>query len=88
MLAQRAARANTDRDSWWPSGSAPILDVIGLQDPFRPDGSLEFYLKEYAPRVTLKTIDGASHALPDEQPDQVARVMDIWLKDTINRAQP
>ncbi|WP_300439676.1 alpha/beta hydrolase [uncultured Mameliella sp.] len=78
--AQRAARTATDRDSWWPSGRAPILDVVGLQDPFRPADGRDFYLHKFAPRVELVTVDGASHALPDEKPAEVAAIMVPWIR--------
>lgn len=77
---QRAARERTDRESWWPSGKAPILDIVGLQDPFRPPADLEFYVNEFAPRVTLKTVDSASHALPDERPTETAALILEWLR--------
>lgn len=80
VVAQRAARAATERDSWWPSGAAPILDIVGLQDPFRAPESIDFYVKEFAPRVELVTVDGASHALPDEKPDEVGTIMLGWVK--------
>lgn len=80
VAAQRAARAATDRDSWWPSGRAPILDIVGLQDPFRPEADRDFYLREFAPRVRLETVDGASHALPDEKPEEVAALMLPWIR--------
>lgn len=77
---QRAARARTDRASWWRSGKAPMLDIVGLQDPFRPRDDLEFYVHEFAPRVELRTVDGASHALPDEKPTEVAALICDWLR--------
>ena len=77
--AQRAARARTDRASWWASGTAPMLDVVGLQDPFRPEDGIDFYVKEFGPRCDLVTVDGASHALPDEKPREVAAIMLPWL---------
>ena len=80
VQVQRKARARTDRDSWWPSGSAPILDIVGLQDPFRPAEARDFYVREFAPRVRLVTIDGASHALPDERPAEVAAAMLPWVR--------
>lgn len=80
VAAQRQARSNTERDSWWPSGTAPILDIVGLQDPFRPTDGRDFYLKEFAPRVKLVTVDGASHALPDEKPAEVASIMVPWIR--------
>ncbi|WP_208987412.1 alpha/beta fold hydrolase [Roseibium marinum] len=80
VKAQRAARTETGRDSWWSSGTAPILDIVGLQDPFRPADARDFYLQEFAPRVDLVTVDGASHALPDEKPDEVAAIMVPWVR--------
>lgn len=80
VVAQRAARAATERDSWWPSGNAPILDIVGLQDPFRAPDARDFYVREFAPRVELVTVDGASHALPDEKPAEVAVLMLDWVK--------
>ncbi|MBU3028500.1 alpha/beta fold hydrolase [Paracoccus marinaquae] len=77
--AQRAARTRTDRDSWWSSGRAPMLDIVGLQDPFRAEQDRDFYLREFAPRLELKLVDGASHALPDEKPEEVAQLMLDWI---------
>lgn len=79
VRAQRAARDRSDRDSWWPSGRAPMLDIVGLQDPFRPPASREFYLREFGSRLTLRLVDGASHALPDEKPNEVAQLMLEWI---------
>ncbi len=84
VLAQRAARGRTDRDSWWPSGSAPVLDIVGLQDPFRPADARDVYVNEFPGRVTLVTVDGASHALPDELPDTVAREIVKWVDETLS----
>ncbi|TCS64597.1 pimeloyl-ACP methyl ester carboxylesterase [Primorskyibacter sedentarius] len=79
VRAQRAARGRTDRDSWWPSGTAPMLDIVGLQDPFRSEADRDFYLREFGPRLTLKLVNGASHALPDEKPAEVATLMLDWI---------
>ncbi|MBX2838948.1 MAG: alpha/beta hydrolase [Gammaproteobacteria bacterium] len=76
---QRAARARTDKSTWWSSGTAPILDMVGLQDPFRSADDLEFYVSEFGSRVELRLVDGASHALPEEKPDEVAAHMLDWL---------
>lgn len=88
ISAQRAARGRTDRASWWQSGTAPILDIVGLQDPFRPEAERTFYLKEFAPRVVLTTVDGASHALPDEKPDEVGVHMLGWIRSLPPREAP
>ncbi len=76
---QRAARAQTDKVSWWSSGRAPILDIVGLQDPFRSADDLDFYVREFGSRAELRTVDDASHALPEEKPDQVAAHILDWL---------
>ena len=85
--AQRSARAQTDRASWWASGTAPMLDVVGLQDPFRSEDGMDFYVKEFAPRCELVTVDGASHALPDEKPREVAEIMLPWLASLRQRTK-
>ncbi|MFK8078993.1 MAG: alpha/beta fold hydrolase [Granulosicoccus sp.] len=79
IAMQRAARAKTDKASWWHSGNAPILDVIALQDPFRPEQSRNNFVEEFGERVTIDTIDGASHALPDEKPLEVAQCLARWI---------
>lgn len=80
---QRSARTRTERDSWWGSGSAPILDLVGLQDPFRPSDARDFYVREFPGRVTLVAVDDASHALPDEHPEQVALEIKKWVDATL-----
>ncbi len=79
VLLQRAARARTTKDSWWRSGSAPILDIIGLCDPFRPTAELDLYKREFGDRVRVVTIEDSSHALPDEKPAEVAKAISGWL---------
>lgn len=76
--AQRLARTRTNRESWWSSGTAPILDLVGLQDPFRPASGRDFYQREFPGRVTLVTVDKASHALPEEQPEAVVGEICKW----------
>lgn len=56
-----------------------MLDIVGLQDPFRPVEARDFYVTEFAPRCVLRTVDGASHALPDEKPTEVAALMLPWI---------
>jgi pimeloyl-ACP methyl ester carboxylesterase len=80
VAAQRVARARTPRESWWHSGTAPILDLVGRCDPFRPAAHREDYAKEFGERLTLQLIDDASHALPDEKPLEVAAAIDAWAR--------
>lgn len=83
IATQRAARAATDKKSWWHSGRAPILDLVALQDPFRPEQSRNDFILEFGERVSLVTIDGASHALPDEKPVEVAQHISQWAKTLV-----
>ncbi|MCB2099590.1 MAG: alpha/beta fold hydrolase [Rhodobacterales bacterium] len=77
---QSAARHRTDRETWWHGGTAPILDVIGRQDPFRAPDHHQDYAREFGGRVTLRFIDGASHALPDERPTEAADAIAAWAR--------
>lgn len=64
-----------------------MLDIVGLQDPFRPTDGRDFYLREFAPRCELVTVEGASHALPDEKPAEVAAIMLPWIARLHDRAE-
>ncbi len=78
--AQRQARHLSDRKHWWGGGSAPILDLIAESDPFRPPRSRSDFRAEFGSRVTTWLIEGASHALPDERPREVARAIHEWSR--------
>lgn len=77
-VSQRAARKLTDRDSWWAAGSAPILDLQGGEDPFRPDASRQELADEFGSRVSVVIIPEASHALPAEKPIETADAIAEW----------
>jgi len=82
--SQRAARKLTSRDDWWAGGKAPMLDLQGGADPFRPQASRDELKNEFGDRVTVKVIDNASHALPAEKPVETADAIADWgdtLKD-------
>lgn len=82
--SQRAARKLTNRDDWWAGGKAPMLDLQGGADPFRPQASRDELKNEFGDRVTVKVIDNASHALPAEKPVETADAIADWgdtLKD-------
>jgi pimeloyl-ACP methyl ester carboxylesterase len=81
IAAQRKAREATEPASWQHSGNAPILDIVALQDPFRPPQTYQDYTEAFVGRVTQKTVDHASHALPDEHPKQVACHIINWSKN-------
>ncbi|MGV0820292.1 alpha/beta fold hydrolase [Martelella sp. AMO21009] len=84
--SQRAARKQTDRDSYWSGGSAPILDLQGGSDPFRPEESRNEVRDELgADRVTVVVIDGASHALPAAKPVETADAIADWADGIVKQ---
>ena len=76
----RLAAATPPKDQWWPTANAPILDVQGAQDPWRPR-STKFELQEkLGDKVSICVIDGASHALVPEQPSAVIAAITEWVR--------
>ncbi len=80
VAMQRGARAATDKGDWWTGGKAPILDIIAGDDPFRPPASHDDFAAEFGSRVSVSHIAGASHALPDERPEETAREIVAWIE--------
>ncbi|NGN41129.1 alpha/beta hydrolase [Mesorhizobium sp. CGMCC 1.15528] len=78
VASQRAARALTPQSDWWETGTAPILDLMGGADPFRPTGSEDELVREFAGRVTAEAIPNASHAMPAEKPREAAATIARW----------
>jgi pimeloyl-ACP methyl ester carboxylesterase len=76
----RSASATPPRSSWWPSSHAPVLDLQGANDPWRPE-STRHELHDVLPdRVTVRVIPHASHALVIEQPAAVAEAIIEWAR--------
>lgn len=76
----RAAGTVPPKDRWWTVANAPVLDLQGAQDPWRPPesrGELQDLLG--AEQVTVQVIDQASHALVVEQPVAVAAAIARWM---------
>jgi len=75
----RAAGAVPAKDRWWTVAHAPLLDLQGAQDPWRPPQS-RAELQELlgAQKVTVQVIEQASHALVVEQPMAVANAIAHW----------
>ncbi|HEY4360148.1 MAG TPA: alpha/beta hydrolase [Bryobacteraceae bacterium] len=67
------ARDATPQAEYWSAGTAPILDIQGADDPYRPPASRDEMVKEFgAKRVKTVLIPHAAHALIVEQPRAVA----------------
>lgn len=76
---QRRARAATATESFWGAGRAPMLDLIGAQDPFRLPATYNENRLEFGERVTVSVVPNASHALIPEQPAAVAAAVLSWI---------
>lgn len=81
MHAERDATEATPKPEWWTAGTAPVLDVLALNDPLSPPDSVTCYRDQWgADRVTLARIDNAAHALLPEQPAAVAAAIIDYMK--------
>ena len=71
--AEIVARDATPQREYWSAGSAPILDIQGSDDPYRPPSSANEMVKEFgARRVSVVVIPHTAHAVVVEQPRAVA----------------
>ena len=75
----------TQRDNWRPSRKVPLLDIVGLQAPFRPEADNNVYVWRFVTGVVPVTVNGACHALPDEQAQDVVEKVIDWTKDSSKR---
>jgi pimeloyl-ACP methyl ester carboxylesterase len=76
-----AARDNTPESEYWAAGKAPILDIQGENDPYRPPSSRNELVQEFgAARVTTVLIPRTAHALIMEQPRAVADAIVAWAR--------
>jgi pimeloyl-ACP methyl ester carboxylesterase len=67
------ARDATPQQEYWSGGSAPILDIQGASDPYRPKSSSNELVAEFgARRVSVVIIPHSAHAVIVEQPRLVA----------------
>ena len=78
--AYREAGAVPAKDLWWPVSHAPILDLQGADDPWRPAASRNELKDVLGSKVTVQVIPRASHALLPEQPAAVADAIVAWAR--------
>jgi pimeloyl-ACP methyl ester carboxylesterase len=79
--AEIIARDSTLQNVYWSAGTAPILDIQGAKDPYRPRSSSNELVKEFGPnRVTVVVIPHAAHAIIVEQPRAVADAIVKYAK--------
>lgn len=78
--SQRAASAATPREEWWTAGSAPVLDLQGAQDPWRPRETVNDFRRDLGgDRVTVAVIEDCSHAMFPEQSEAVVNAVLEWM---------
>jgi pimeloyl-ACP methyl ester carboxylesterase len=76
--AYSAASAIPDKSTWWPVSRSPILDLQAADDPWRPPASRTELKEVLGEKVTIRVIEGASHALLVERPESVAESIIDW----------
>jgi pimeloyl-ACP methyl ester carboxylesterase len=75
------ARDATPQPEYWSAGTAPILDIQGDNDPYRPPSSANELVEEFgARRVTPVRIPHAAHAIIVEQPRAVSDAIIAWAR--------
>jgi pimeloyl-ACP methyl ester carboxylesterase len=77
--AQFAAGRATKQSEWWGGGTAPMLDLQGALDPFKPRAMANEFRDEFGERATIVVIPNASHALIPEQPTAVVDAIVAWI---------
>ncbi|HWH85128.1 MAG TPA: alpha/beta hydrolase [Burkholderiaceae bacterium] len=78
--AYRRAGQVPAKDQWFGTTHAPILDLQGAQDPWRPANTRDELKHLLGDKVTVRVIAHASHALVPEQPAAVAREIVDWVR--------
>lgn len=79
--SQRAAVAATPQEEWWMAGRAPVLDLQGAQDPWRPRETADDFRRDLgADRVTVAVLEDCSHAMLPEHPEAVVREVVAWMR--------
>jgi pimeloyl-ACP methyl ester carboxylesterase len=79
--AQVVARDSTPQKEYWSAGTAPLLDVQGENDPYRPRSSANELVEAFgAKRVWVVVIPRAAHAIMVEQPSAVAQAIMAWAQ--------
>lgn len=78
--AYRRAGKTPAREQWWSHSNAPVLDLQGAQDPWRPAQTRDELREALGEQVTVAVVEGASHALLPERPEETARAIASWVR--------
>lgn len=80
MQADSREKAGVKQSDWWSAGTAPLLELIPANDPFKPRDKWGELAASYGSRVTTVVIPDASHALLPEQPAAAADAVIAWIR--------
>ncbi len=83
--AYRAAAQTPPPALWWDHSHAPLLDLQGAQDRWRPEATRDDLRRVLGARVTVRQIDQAGHALVPEQPLAIAQAVSEWAQQIGHR---
>lgn len=79
--AEIIARDSTPQKEYYSGGTAPMLDIQGDNDPYKPRSSANELVDEFgAGRVTVVRVPHAAHAIIVEQPRAVADAILTWVR--------
>jgi pimeloyl-ACP methyl ester carboxylesterase len=79
--AEIIARDATPQSEYWSAGRAPMLDIQGAEDPYRPRSSSDELVREFgAKRVSVVVIPHTAHAVIVERPRAVADAIVRYAK--------
>src|SRR5579871_2747707 len=79
--AEVIARDATPQSEYYSGGKAPLLDIQGAEDPYKPAAAADELVEEFgAARVKVVRIPHAAHAIIVEQPRAVADAILVWVK--------
>ncbi len=78
--AYREASQQPPREHWYGRAHAPMFDLQGAQDAWRPPGTRRELRDALGEQVTIEVIEQAGHALVPEQPRAVARAIVDWVR--------
>jgi len=78
--AYRKAGQQPPKDVWFNAGNAPILDLQGDSDPWRPASTRNELRDVLGDKVTVQVIAHASHAMVPEQPAAITQAIVAWVR--------
>lgn len=82
--AYREASGYPPKEQWFGRGHAPVLDLQGSHDPWRPPATRRELADALGAKVTVREIANASHALVPEQPRAVADAIAAWVNNLMD----